>query len=105
MPVTSRSRYFNHPVHRVRDASGEEHEALSIRPAPAPPGPSGVTQHLVSGLESIEYLAWRYFGSSDNWWRIADANPLRFPLDFHPGAKVAIPAAADVGRVQRTRKV
>ena len=104
MPVTSRSRYFNHPVHRVRDASGEEHEAISIRPAP--PGPSsGATQHLVSGLESIEYLAWRYFGSSDNWWRIADANPLRFPLDLFPGAKVSIPATADVGRIQRTRTV
>lgn len=105
MPVSSRSRYAQQPVHRVEDASGEEHEAISIRPPPVPPGPSGATQHQVSGLESLEYLGWRYFGSSESWWRIADANPLAFPLDLFPGAKVSIPATADAGRVQRTRKV
>ncbi|MBZ4332975.1 hypothetical protein [Corallococcus sp. AS-1-12] len=104
MPVTSRSRYFNQPVNRVLDSSGEEHEAIAIRPAP-PPAPSGESQHLMSGLESIEYLAWRYFGTSDSWWRIADANPLKFPLDLFPGSKVTIPSSADVGRMQRTRKV
>lgn len=105
MPVTSRSRHFRQPVHRVRDASGQEREAIAIRPPPAPPGPSGATQHLLSGVESIEYLAWRYFGQSDAWWRIADANPTAFPLDLFPGSKLSIPAAADVGRMERTRKV
>ena len=102
MPIQPRSRHSRLPVIRVRDASGVEHEAVTLRPPPPPP--ASATRHVVSGLESLEYLAWRYLNTSDAWWQIADANPNAFPLDLQPGARVVIPSAADAGRVTRTRR-
>ncbi len=105
MPAGNRSRYYNLPVNRVTSPEGDTTEAIAVRPPPEPAGPSNTTNHLVTGLESIEYLAWRYFGQSDRWWRIADVNPNVFPLDQFPGAKLAIPASAEVGKTMRTRKL
>jgi hypothetical protein len=48
-------------------------------------------RHRVTGLEDLEYLAWRFSASSEDWWRIADANPLAFPLDLRPGNALNLP--------------
>lgn len=102
MPVTSVSRHHLLPVGRPLDPAGIPHDAIGLRPPP--PAPSGIVQHQITALENLEYLAWRYFGSSEAWWRIADANPTVFPLDLTPGRRVALPAGADTGRVERTRR-
>ncbi len=104
MPVSSASRYAGQPVYDAPDAAGATHPTVAIRPpAPPPPG-TALLRHTVSGLESLEYLAWRYLGSSEAWWRVAEANDLAFPLDLSPGQVVQIGAASDVGRVVRTRR-
>jgi hypothetical protein len=41
--------------------------------------------------ETFDQLAFLYYGREDLWWRIADANPARFPLDWTPGITVVIP--------------
>jgi phage tail protein X len=58
---------------------------------------------MLTGVESLEYLAWRFYGRSTAWWHIADANPLIFPLDYRPGMSVTLPQSTGVGRVLRTR--
>ncbi|MGY1694624.1 hypothetical protein ACI780_06875 [Geodermatophilus sp. SYSU D00814] len=58
----------------------------------------------MSGLEDLEYLAWRLLGSSESWWRIADANPLAFPLDLRPGDTLTVAVAADAGTGQVDRE-
>jgi hypothetical protein len=50
-------------------------------------------RHRVTGMEDIEYLAWRFGGSSEDWWRVADGNPLAFPLDLRPGDALIVPQA------------
>ncbi len=103
MPVALNSRYHGVPVYDAADAGGAVHPTIGMRPAP--PGPAAALyQHIVVGDQSLEYLAWRYLGSSQAWWRIADANPLVFPLDLPSGARVAIPSAGEVGRVERSRR-
>ena len=51
------------------------HPTIGIR-QPTPPVPGSTTyQHQVSGVETIEYLAWRYYGDSKYWWAFARASP------------------------------
>jgi hypothetical protein len=71
-------------------------------PDPTTPPPLATRpnyHHRVTGAEDIEYLAWRFFNASDLWWRIADANPVRFPLDLRPGDAIEIPSNDDFGRI------
>jgi hypothetical protein len=105
MPITIRSRYHGLTVQAIEAPDGSVRATVALRP-PTPPQPrTQLYKHLVTGVENIEYLAWRYYGSSDAWWRIAEANPLAFPLDVKPGTPIAVPAADDLGRVVRTRSV
>src|SRR5574340_651783 len=103
MPVSSSSRYFNQPVYDTTDSAGDTHPTVAMRPAAATPVPV-VYQHTVAALETLESLAWRTFNSSEAWWRIADANPLVFPLDWAPGDVVSLPVRTSRGRVERTRR-
>ena len=103
MPVGPRSRYFGQPVVQAPDRNGELRPTIAIRYLPAPPsGP--FFRHPVAGLQTIEYLSWKGNGQSELWWRIADANETRFPLDYETGESVNISADPNAGRVQRTRR-
>lgn len=104
MPVSIGSRYQGLPVYEAADAEGDPAATIAVRPTPAPPPVTATYQHVVSGAETVEYLAWRYYGSSAAWWRIADANPAIFPLDLQTGATVSVPTGEDIGRVVRTRR-
>lgn len=100
MPVPLLSRHAD--LAPIADADGVA--ALPIRRhAPLPPSAPRTT-HLVTGAETLETLAFRYFGRNDDWWRIADANPLRFPLDWQPGDVLTVAAPAAPGRVTRDRR-
>jgi hypothetical protein len=103
MPVTIQSRYYNSDVYQATGPDGVAHPTIAIR-LPTPPAP-GVTiyRHLISGVEMIEYLAWRYYGDSSLWWRIAEANSVQYPFDLTPGSYINIPGANDLGTVVRTR--
>lgn len=59
--------------------------------------------HVVTGLDTMESIAARYYARSEAWWHIADTNPARFPLDLHPGEQLQLPQSSGVGRVLRTR--
>ncbi len=104
MSVRVRSRYWSlKPLEAPAPGDAAEKVAtLPIRPQPRQPTGRPVN-HLITGVEDLEYLAWRYYGHSDAWWHIADANGLSFPLDYRPGASVTVPQGTSVGRVLRTR--
>lgn len=103
MPVDVTSRYYSLAAVEVED-DGDVSTALPARLVRPPAGES-LYNHLLTGVEDVEYLAWRYHGDSRSWWRIADANPLVFPLDLPPGTTVKIPSTAGAGRVLRTRRL
>jgi nucleoid-associated protein YgaU len=104
MPVSNTSRYFGIPVYDAVGKDGVPRPTIGLR-SPSPPAPAtSLYRHMVTGTETIEYLASRYYGSSAAWWRIAEANGLVFPTDVVPGMILNIPAAGDVGRIVRTRR-
>ena len=51
------------------------------------------TTHTVSSGERPDHLGQRYFGDADQWWRIADANPVLHPAELtaEPGTRIAVP--------------
>jgi len=102
MPVQLTSRYYGLPVLQIEDRRGR-HAALALRPMPDQ-SRAGDYRHRVAALENLEYLGWRYYGRSEDYWRILDANPLRFPLDVKPADQLSVPIGVDVGLTQRTRR-
>ncbi|OYY91546.1 MAG: hypothetical protein B7Y45_03035 [Sphingomonas sp. 28-66-16] len=104
MPVAIRSRYAAATLQQAPDSDGVDRAALPAR-LHQPPDPAAArSRHALTGTETLETLSWRYGGTSDGWWRIADANPLIFPLDWRPGQVVEILGTGDAGRVVRDRR-
>lgn len=96
MPVSIYSRYYgldtipfrgeNGFVQRLTGQAEKVEEAI---------------QHTILGGETLDMLAARYYGREDLWWRIADANPNRFPLDWQPGDVLVIPPIRTATRMPR----
>jgi hypothetical protein len=104
MPVDVTSRYWRLKSFEVSDTDLGKTSALPTRlRRPAQPLSGEVYNHQVSGVETIESIAFRFFGKSTAWWVVADTNELAHPLDYRPGATIKIPPAAGVGQVARTR--
>ena len=103
MPPGLRSRYRGLPVATEPDAAGVWHAAIPARPVPPPDPTATPYYHTVVAGETIELLAFRYLGSSDAWWLIADANPPGAAWALEPGTQLVIPTDAAPGRVERTR--
>jgi hypothetical protein len=86
MPLSIHSRYQG--LEAV-DADGR----ISLEQRPQPPVvdyPDSLVHVLIAG-ETLDQLAKTYYGREDLWWRIADANPGRFALDWAPGDSIVIP--------------
>jgi len=75
-----------------------------MRLIPPPPPGAGQFRHTITALQTVEYLAHRYLGSSEAWWQIADANPTSFPLDLTTGEALTIPSGVEAGRIVRDRR-
>jgi nucleoid-associated protein YgaU len=104
MPLAGNSRYRTLPIFTALDAGGESHATVAIRLVARPARGPATFRHIVKAGETMEYLAWRYYGLSEAWWHIADANPGLSPFDLEPGAAIIIPEAGVVGRVVRDRR-
>lgn len=102
MPVSSLSRYARLTAYNAPAADGKVYSTLPLRPQPET-AIAGSTQHIIKAPETLEFLSWRYFGTSELWWRIADMNPLIFPLDLETGTSVTIPRTSDFGIFLRER--
>ena len=103
MPVAPDSRFAELPMLRVRAPDGSVREVIGLRLRRPEPGPP-VAQHLVTEGEVVDLISRIYFGSDGLWWRLLDANPLRYPLDLHAGEVLAVPAPSEATRVTRARR-
>src|SRR5262245_30591467 len=65
--------------------------SLGQRPAPPATEEPDSLIHVIVGGETLDQLAKTYYGREDLWWRIADANPRRSPLDLRAGDAIVIP--------------
>jgi hypothetical protein len=104
MPVSPRSRYAGQPVLQAPDASGVPRTHLPIRRHVPPSAAVPRYAYRITGLETLEYVSWRTQGSSEGWWRVADGNPLRFPLDWRAGERVDVVSPGSTGLIQRDRR-
>src|SRR4051812_33611561 len=86
MAASIYSRYFGLATVSI---TGEV--SLALRPSPPLTTYPDSIVHVVLGGETLDQLAYTYYGREDLWWRIADANPRRFPLDWAPGDTLVIP--------------
>ena len=96
MPVSIYSRYYELPT---VEADGRVGFVQRLTGPPAIYADSIV--HTLVGGETLEQLAARYYGRAELWWRIADANPARFALDWEPGDTLLIPPIRVATRMPR----
>jgi phage tail protein X len=94
MPLSIYSRYYGLGTIEV-----EGRISLMQRP-PAEVSDEGLEHQLVGG-ETLDELAAHYYGREDLWWRIADANPGRFALDWRAGDRLLIPPIHRATRTPR----
>lgn len=96
MSVSIYSRYYG-----LDNVEKDGLVSLAQRPAfPFETYPDSII-HTVVGDETLDQLAAYYYGREDLWWRIADANPLRFPLDWKAGDTLIIPPIRVATRTPR----
>ncbi len=96
MPVSIFSRYYE-----VGTVEADGRVSLAQRlTGPAESYPDSIRHTLVGG-ETLDQLAAHYYGRAELWWRIADANPGRFSLDWQPGETLVIPPIRVATRTPR----
>ncbi len=96
MPVSRYSRYYG--LNKIEQGRGV---GLVQRPTVSVTAPADSIAHTIVGGETLDQLAAHYYGREDLWWRIADANPGRFPFDWRPGDTLMIPPIRIATRVAR----
>ena len=96
MTISIYSRYYRATV---LDIDGRV--SLAQRWVTPPPSYPDSILHVIVGGETLDLLARRYYGREDLWYRIADANPGRFPLDWQAGDTVVIPPIRVATRTPR----
>jgi hypothetical protein len=86
------SRYFGVATAVYTTPDGTELPYLRRRLLPRPDSFTTLTEHVVSTGDRPDLLAFRYLGAADQWWRIADANPVLDPreLTATPGRRLRI---------------
>ena len=92
------SRYYGTGTAVHTGADGRQTRYLRRRLLPRPEDLSEVAVHTVSTGDRPDLLAARYLGRADQWWQIADANPVLDPRELTdtPGRRIRITLPAGV---------
>ena len=90
------SRYYRQALLEIDGGLGQAQR----RPPAAATYPDSL-QHRLVGDETLDQLARRYYGREELWWRIADANPARFPWEWRAGEVLVIPPLRVATRTPR----
>jgi hypothetical protein len=98
-PRTSRYYGIGQSVHTTAD--GQEIPYTPRRLLPRPEGLMQIDEHAVADGDRADNLANRYLGDPEQWWRIADANPVLDPADLtaKPGRvlRITLPDQSTAG--------
>jgi hypothetical protein len=79
------------PVPPAPKAVPSPTQAKEAPPRPAEPQPQPYIHEVRWPEETLSHIALWYTGSSNNWKKIAEANPGLKPLRIHIGDKILIP--------------
>ncbi|GGN13712.1 hypothetical protein GCM10010112_24350 [Actinoplanes lobatus] len=90
-PRTSRYAAVEIAVHTRPD--GQEIRYARHRLLPPLPDGDHTGVHTVTAGERPDLLGRRFYGDPEQWWRIADANPVLDPreLTAEPGRAIGVP--------------
>lgn len=94
-PYPRSSRYHDAEigVHVQDDGTEVRYTKRRLLPPLEHDATDDTSTHTVSSGERVDHLGLRYFGDPEQWWRIADANPVLDPAELtaEPGARIAVP--------------
>jgi tail protein X len=96
MALSRYSRYYGLPI-----VPFDRTSSLALRITPLPVTYPDSLVHVIIGGETLDQLAERYYGREDLWWRIADGNPGKAPLDWRAGESLMIPPLRIATRTPR----
>jgi hypothetical protein len=86
MPASIYSRYYG-----LSPVAIDDKVSLAQRPMPQAEAYPDALIHILVGGETLDQLAYNYYGREDLWWRIADANPTVDLLSISAGTRLVIP--------------
>ena len=102
MPVPQGSRFAGLPVLEVTAPDGTRCHVIGLR-LTAVAAVSEQTHRVLQG-EQVDAIARRRLGDEQLWWRLLDANPLRYPLELTPGEHLRLPEPSRATRANRARR-
>lgn len=70
--ITATSRYASAAIDIVKDSRGQ-HQSVSV--PPRQDQAFTFTFYQVRDGDTVDFLAYRFFGKGTLWWMLADANP------------------------------
>lgn len=81
------------PVRAKVDVSFKQHKDPREYPPTNPTSGGGKVNHiyLVSAVDRLDMIAFKFYGDATKWRWIAEANGIRDPLLLRPGSTLAIP--------------
>lgn len=88
MPIFAGSRYQGLAFTAIKGSDDIAKKFLHLR---LPPSYQSQVQREILPGEELDYLAYHYSGQSRQWWRIAEANKLFWPLEIPNGTRLDIP--------------
>ena len=90
-PPTGSSRA---PAYRSIPAEPQETDEISVAPDAPPASTPASTIYVVERGDTLEKIAAKVYGDSNQWRRIYKANPekLKSPSKIYPGQKLVIPS-------------
>lgn len=94
MTIFVGSRYEYEPVDRVLGSDGDFHATVYRVPGPTLGEDYTFKSHIVIEGDRLDVLAAEFYGDSELWWLIAEANLELFDFDPAPGTVLRIPYAA-----------
>lgn len=86
------SRYFGVDTAQYTTPGGRTVTYLRRRLLPPPDSLTTISRYTVAAGDRPDLLAFRFLGDAEQWWRIADANPVLDPreLTAEPGRQIRI---------------
>ena len=90
MAIYKNSRYANTPTYYP---FGDGKKVFDIRLRP-PTNKRDVVYHTWTDADTLDFLAYQKYGTSELWWVIMDANPqYQCEMDIKAGDIIIIPSA------------
>lgn len=96
MSTSVYSRYYKQTLMEINGKTSQVQRLTAV----SEEYPDSLLHELV-GNETLDQLAKKYYGREELWWRIADANPAKFPWDWQAGDVLVIPPIRIATRTPR----